>query len=272
MIDHISGIHHITILTKSEKENNYFYTTILGLNLVIRTFHQENMKIPHLFYGDKNGNPGTLLSFFVFPRLGKSYRENNYYSTITLKIPEGSVKYWDNRLKKNGIDTEHDAEGSIIFRDPDSVCFRLKEFPILIDEENASVHSDVPRDKQISGIFAQEIRVQDTMKEQTFIEELFQLNGKPLSDKKHSFELLLMPSKSNSRTRHGRGSIDHIALTAEKQGTLHRLKERALTLGYEVELFKDRDFFLCLYVKDPFGLRFEIATRGPGFNEYDRKK
>lgn len=60
----IKGIHHISAFTKSARENHFFYTSVLGLRFVKNTVNQENTAVRHLFYGDYQGNPGTLLTFF----------------------------------------------------------------------------------------------------------------------------------------------------------------------------------------------------------------
>lgn len=259
----ITGIHHVTMFTKSGNENKHFYTDILGLKLVLHTVHQENFSIRHLFYGDANGSPGTLLSFFVLPKAGKSYLNNHYFGTITLKIPEKSLIFWQKRLETNNIETTKKGK-SLLFHDTDNLSLRLTEVSDEIKNNNATTHSDIPKEKQIIGIMGQQIVVEYPEKEQKFLKEWLGLKGNPLTNNRQSFSIDILPSTNSDKTRFGRGAIDHLALTVESNRVLEQLKENATHLGYTVEMLKDRGYFSSLYVKDPFNQRFEIATSKPG--------
>lgn len=67
----IKGHHHISMVTKNANENNHFYKNVLGLRRVKMTVNQDDPSMYHLFYGDKTGSPGTELSFFEIPLVGK---------------------------------------------------------------------------------------------------------------------------------------------------------------------------------------------------------
>lgn len=59
----INGQHHVSMLTKDAKQNLWFYTEVLGLRLVKKTVNQDDPSMYHLFYGNRNGAPGTEVSF-----------------------------------------------------------------------------------------------------------------------------------------------------------------------------------------------------------------
>ena len=65
----INQLHHISAFTKNATENYDFYATVLGLRLVKNTVNQENTTMRHLFYGDYEGTPGTLLTLTFQQRL-----------------------------------------------------------------------------------------------------------------------------------------------------------------------------------------------------------
>src|SRR5690625_7288053 len=95
----ISGHHHISMITKNAKENNYFYRTILGLRRVKVTVNQDDYLMYHLFYGDKTGSPGTELSFFEMPHAGRTHKGTNAITRIGLLVLEkGDLQYWQRRL------------------------------------------------------------------------------------------------------------------------------------------------------------------------------
>src|SRR3954454_24332851 len=63
----LEGIHHITAITENAQRNVDYYAGVLGLRLVKKTVNQDNPTVYHLFYADENGDPGSDLTFFVYP-------------------------------------------------------------------------------------------------------------------------------------------------------------------------------------------------------------
>ncbi len=62
----ISGIHHITLITRKVQANVDFYAGFLGLRIVKQTGGFEDAEQLHLFYGDRSGTPGSLITFLVW--------------------------------------------------------------------------------------------------------------------------------------------------------------------------------------------------------------
>jgi len=262
----ITDIHHMSAFTKDEKLNFNFYTKVLGLRLVANTIHQENRNVRHLFYGDQKATPGTLFTFFVYPKMGKTYPHKAFFSTVVVRIPVGSSEFWNQRLSDHKVDFTLNSDGTISLQDPDNLEIKMVESSQIIEEDKATTHSDIPRDKQIIKIMDQKIRVSDLEKEQQFLEEWLGLTGNPAANDSQTFKLSLKESGSDKRSRMGHGTIDHIALGVDTKEELITLKDRAEELGLKIDMYKERGFFTSLYVKDPHGLRFEIATNTPGFD------
>ena len=63
----IPGIHHVTAIASEPQQNIDFYTGILGLRLVKLTVNFDDPQTYHLYYGDRTGHPGTILTFFPWP-------------------------------------------------------------------------------------------------------------------------------------------------------------------------------------------------------------
>ena len=100
----IPGHHHISMITKNASQNNHFYRHVLGLRRVKVTVNQDDPSMYHLFYGDKTGSPGTELSFFEIPLVGKTYRGTNAITKIGLLVPsEESLHYWKARFEEHGV-------------------------------------------------------------------------------------------------------------------------------------------------------------------------
>jgi glyoxalase family protein len=70
----LHGIHHVTAITADGPRNAEFYGGVLGLRLVKKTVNFDDPGAYHLYYGDRSGAPGTVLTFFEYPgaRLGRA--------------------------------------------------------------------------------------------------------------------------------------------------------------------------------------------------------
>ncbi|EGF48834.1 glyoxalase family protein, partial [Lacticaseibacillus rhamnosus MTCC 5462] len=79
-----------------------FYTDVLGLRLVKNTVNQENIHVRHLFFGDYQGTPGSVVTFFAIDRLGHRYDGPNQLGGIDLAIPTESLAFWHERLQQAG--------------------------------------------------------------------------------------------------------------------------------------------------------------------------
>lgn len=266
----IKGIHHISAFTKSARENHFFYTSVLGLRFVKNTVNQENTAVRHLFYGDYQGNPGTLLTFFELKNVGSAYPENNYFSTVALKIPKGTLSYWESRLTHYSIETTLDQnEPSLFFKDPDHFELSLIEVDDVILSENATKHSDIPPTNQIIGIFESFLKVERPEETLSFLTDYL---GLSLSNQSHRVQIdqqgvftSVAPSGKTDLSRMGRGSIDHIAYTVNSSKELEEMYQKAIRMGLPIDHYVERGYFKSLYVKEPNGLRIELATETPGF-------
>src|SRR5262245_27708211 len=74
MIQTIRGLHHVTAIAIDPQTNIDFYTQVLGLRLVKDTVNFDDPSTYQFYYGDKSGNPGTILTFFPFVSAGSGRR------------------------------------------------------------------------------------------------------------------------------------------------------------------------------------------------------
>ncbi|WP_413480297.1 VOC family protein [Carnobacterium maltaromaticum] len=261
----VHNIHHISGFTKSAKESIYFYTEILGLRLVKNTVNQENTKMRHLFFGDYQGTPGTLLTFFEISKLGQRRDFNNYFSTNYLAIPKGSLQFWKERLLQFNVKSHQDDEG-LEFTDFDDFKLKLIETDEQIQSEKATQHSTVPAHYQIIRIAGTSLVVENPTLTNQFLHTYLGIKSTetlPLNNRT-SFTIVKKSSEL-AKSRIGRGSIDHIAYSAATAADLEELYQTALANQFKIEEYVDRGYFKSLYVKEPNGLRIEIATELPGF-------
>jgi glyoxalase family protein len=125
----VLGIHHITAIARNPQRNIDFYSGLLGMRLVKLTVNFDDPTTYHLYYGDSLGHPGTILTFFPWSEAPKGYRGTGQVTAISLLIPSGSMSYWVDRLKRNGISfvgpSKRFSEEFVSFYDPDGLMLEL---------------------------------------------------------------------------------------------------------------------------------------------------
>ena len=71
----LDGMHHITMITGDARGNVAFYADVLGLRMVKKTVNFDAPDAYHLYFGDEQGSPGSILTWFEFagaaPRPGR---------------------------------------------------------------------------------------------------------------------------------------------------------------------------------------------------------
>jgi catechol 2,3-dioxygenase-like lactoylglutathione lyase family enzyme len=67
MAERIGALHHVTAFAGDPARNLDFYARVLGLRLVKRTVNFDDPGTWHLYYGDQEGTPGSILTFFPIP-------------------------------------------------------------------------------------------------------------------------------------------------------------------------------------------------------------
>lgn len=99
----IPGIHHVTAIAGDPQQNLDFYTGFLGLRLVKLTVNFDDPGTYHLYYGNENGAPGTILTFFPWPGAPRGRKGAGQATSVAFAIPEGSLNFWVGRLKASDI-------------------------------------------------------------------------------------------------------------------------------------------------------------------------
>lgn len=264
----ITGFHHLSAITKDADRNMQFYTQVLGLRLVKNTVNQENLRDPHLFYGDYQGNPGTVLTFFEIPNVGNRHDEGSYFHTVHLKVPKGSLPFWQGQLSLNRISFNEGSEGELLFADPDGMNIGLIEGDGIIAPENATRHTAIPRDKQIIGIHGIHFTVSALEQTLAFFTQVLGMRSQGHivypQDSRADVNWLAQ-SISTKPSRLGKGAIDHIAYSVPASSDFEAILDKAKEQSILIEKVIDRGYFSSIYLREPSGLRIEVATEKPGF-------
>jgi len=282
------GIHHLTAVSSSIRENFRFYTTVLGMRLVKRSVNQDDVTAYHLFYADAIGTPGTDLTFFDWsvPRERRGTR--SITRTFLRVTGEASLAYWADRLTEHGI-----AHGEIASRDGRlTLEFEDREGQRLafVDDGGRGdapvpwTASPVPEEHQVRGLGPILISVPKLQPTEQVVTRV--LNMRPLREyphpenAKHTVHVFEMGAGGVSAGAHaelhvavqpdlpaaspGAGGVHHVAFRVPDDA-YHAWAERLNEFGLPNSGEVDRYWFRSLYVREPNGVLFELATDGPGF-------
>src|SRR5215208_3869057 len=117
----LSGIHHLTAVSASIRQNHLFYTQTLGMRLVKRSVNQDDPSAYHLFYADAVGSPGTDLTFFDWPVPRESRGTRSIVRTCLRVNGAGTLAWWKEYLAdrevKAGDVAERDGRLVLDFED-----------------------------------------------------------------------------------------------------------------------------------------------------------
>jgi glyoxalase family protein len=81
------GLHHITCVCSNAQQTLDFYRDRLGFALVKKTVNFDDPHSYHLYFGDEAGRPGTLITFFEWPRAEAGRLGRGTLESIGLESP-----------------------------------------------------------------------------------------------------------------------------------------------------------------------------------------
>ena len=85
-------IHHVSIITAKLKENVDFYTNTLGMKFVKKTVNFDNPFTYHLYYGNQNSDPGSIVTFFGHPGSENGKKGKGVAHGLILQVPDDIYK------------------------------------------------------------------------------------------------------------------------------------------------------------------------------------
>lgn len=273
----ISGIHHITAVTSSAAENLAFYENVLGLRLVKQTVNFDDPFTYHLYYGDAQGSPGTILTFFPWENLPPGRSGAGMVTAITFAIPRQSVGFWIQLLSAQGIRTKTDVRfGDPVIRltDPHGLPVELagtaslpssvywQDSPIAEAHAITGFHSATATLKSLEdskALLTDVMRMTVNDPEQNRYR--FQMDSS--TSPGHYYDIVVDPHAPLGRP--GGGTVHHIAFRTENDTTQSDWQSILRASGVNATDVRDRKYFHSIYFHTPEGVLFEIATDPPGF-------
>jgi glyoxalase family protein len=263
----LDGMHHITMITGDAPKNVEFYADVLGLRLVKKTVNFDAPQAYHLYFGDEQGSPGSILTWFEFAGARRGRAGAGMIHTIQLGVgSEASLDFWADRLSAKGYATER-GERSLRFEDYDGLAFEL----VIADAGNAPLrawHPEVPSEHAIVGVEGARAYAGGALDADA---ELLTstLGFTALGDGEYRLDggqrqFHWGYDETTQRGLQSAGTVHHIAWHSPDEEHVpwqHRVAEA----GMHVTPVIDRDYFKSVYFQQPQGILFEIATTSPGF-------
>ena len=126
----IAGLHHITLLCSSLEASTVFYRDVLGMKMLKQTVNDDDQSARHLFLGDEEGRPGTLVTCLEYPHLepGKVGLGSTHHFALTVESEE-ELHAWRDYLTAQGISSTDVMDRtffkSLYVRDPDGHIVEL---------------------------------------------------------------------------------------------------------------------------------------------------
>ncbi|MDQ2864216.1 MAG: ring-cleaving dioxygenase [Bacteroidota bacterium] len=279
MENKILGLHHITAIAGNAQRNLDFYTKVLGLRLVKKTVNFDDPGTYHFYFGNENGTPGTILTFFPWDGIRQGVKGAGMASEIGYSVPLDSLNFWEDRLKHYKVSHDEIAEKFgekyISFRDPDGLKINL------IASSTADNRRPWQTDELNSGVATKGFHnVTLLLKEVTPTAEILtDIFGYKLLKQEGSQYRFVTDAVANASIvdiieapglGHGVGAAGtnhHVAFRVKDGNILMDYREKIEGIGLNITPKIDRDYFFSLYFREPGGVLFELATDNPGFTK-----
>jgi glyoxalase family protein len=282
------GLHHVTAVSASIRENKRFYTGVLGMRLVKRSVNQDDTSAYHLFYADGQASPGSDLTFFDW-KVPPERRGNHTVTRTGLRVSgEAALTWWKARLGAEGLTVGEiglqDNRLALPFEDPEGQRLLLVD-----DGGHGTGHpwnaSPVPAEFQIRGLGPVMMSVPNLYATDRLLQKLLNMTLERTyphpDDAGHTIHVYRIGTQSSPQA--GPGNELHVAVqpglpvAQPGAGGVHHLAfnipdadydawtQRLQHLGVQSSGPVDRYYFRSLYFREPGGVLFELATEGPGF-------
>ena len=272
----ILGLHHVTAISNSAKNNHRFYTEVLGLRMVKKTVNFDDPGTYHFYFGDEQGSPGSIITFFPWEGIGKGINGAGMATHTGYSVPEGSFEFWRARLNKEGIASSESVvfgEKVLSFNDPDGMQLQLI-IANKVDAREPWTTDDISADVAIRGFHNVTLTLRSVSATSQVLTDILGYSLVKQEGNLYRFEtdtigtaniIDILEDAGAPDGRNAAGTNHHIAFRVKDDNILMQIREKVVEAGLSITPKIDRDYFFSLYFREPGGVLFEIATDNPGF-------
>lgn len=276
MENRILGLHHITAIADNAKRNLDFYTQVLGVRLVKKTVNFDDPGTYHFYFGNEEGTPGTILTFFPWEGIGKGTNGSGLATHIGYSVPKGSLEFWKNRFQQFNITFEENeifGEKLISFQDPDGLQIQFIESS-RPDDRKVWTTDDIKDENALKGFHNITLTLKKADPTIKVLTDIFGYDLQKQEGERYRFATDAIDTANlvdiieNDKIAAGRnaaGTNHHVAFRVKDDNVLMEFREKVMSAGLSITPKIDRDYFYSLYFREPGGVLFEIATDNPGF-------
>lgn len=273
----VFGLHHITAIASDARQNVDFYTRVLGLRFVKKSVNQDDPGTYHLYYGDYEGSPGTILTFFPWRGLPRGRPGQGQAYGTAFSVPRGSLGFWTERLPRlgatiEGIEPRMGDEVLTVF-DADGLRIELVA-TAEADPRIPAPSAEVPPEHAIRGFHSSTLALPDPAPTSALLADAMGFRELTTSGFRTRFAsgaggpgtyVDIVADPALPRGLNGAGTVHHVAFRVPNQEAQEAARRTLLQKGLQVSPVIDRAYFKSIYYRSPGGVLFEIATDDPGF-------
>lgn len=270
-----TGIHHVTAIAGEPQRNVDFYAGLLGLRMVKKTVNFDDPETYHLYYGNGDARPGSIMTFFPWAGASGGRQGRGQVSATSFAVPEEALGFWTERLIDGGVRFEKPferfGETVVSFSDPDGL--RLEIVAASGDGREPWTDGPVSAEYAVRGFGDVALSEERPGRTAELLSGTLGFVQVAEDDGRTRFEAgdgglgnrVDIVSADEPRGRMGVGTVHHVAFRVPDDETQVALREEIAGLGYDVTPVLDRQYFHSIYFREPGGVLFEIATDPPGF-------
>jgi len=245
---------------------------------VKRTVNFDDPGTYHLYFGNDEGTPGSILTFFPWPGVPRGTVGNGQVSATSFAVPPGSLDYWASRMTAHqvvtGAVTERFGEPVMSFEDPDGLPLELIATGHARPGRAWSGGS-VDAAQAICGFHSATLAEEGYERTASLLVETmgWKLVGEDANRYRYAagasgsagaiVDIVCAPDTRLGRS--GGGTVHHIAWRTPDDAHQKLWRSALVGAGYNVSPVMDRTYFHSIYYREPGGVLFEIATDPPGF-------
>ncbi len=278
------GLHHISGITGKIEQNHVFYTQTLGMRLVKKTVNQDDTRAYHLFYADKQGSPGSDVTFFDWANAAPERYGNHSISRTGLRVGSSeSIEFWAKRLSDAGIKTNQpelrhnrltldfsDLEGQRLSLIADSSEDNIVPWTEHIPAEHAirglgAVTLTIPQEKPTAQVLEKVMNMRQVAEYVSPNSPAHKVSVYQMTQGGSNTEIHLEIRPDLHPARPGAGGMHHVAFRVPNAEAHAAWLERLTQFGLRHSGLVDRYYFKAGYFREPNGILFELSTDDPGF-------
>lgn len=266
-----AGIHHITAIVGHPQENVDFYAGVLGLRLIKQTVNFDDPTTYHLYFGNEQGSPGTIITFFPWPNAYKGRIGDGQVGVTSYAVPVGALPFWEARFNSYNIAfTKTERFGETVLQLDDLHGLHIELVERAEGDNNTWAFNGVTADTAIKGFAGATLYSSAPAETVKTVMDVMGLTEGEVAGNEQRFVLpngqtVDVKMTTGEAGTMGVGTVHHIAWRAADDTDHAQWREHVQSFGEHVTPIKDRNYFNALYFREKGHILFEIATDGPGF-------